>query len=111
MEFVRRHKEKNETYGLTDHFKKKMIGTMEKEPHDSMEKPLLEALGIQPKFVDDEGVQGPPVDKEKLERYLERSLGPYASQEVTDLLSSYRTWYEAFCQMIRKRANRESQGK
>jgi hypothetical protein len=63
--------------------------------------------GITPRFVDEEGVEGPPVDREKLERYARRELGPHAQTEVTDLISTFRTWYEAFCEVIRERAGEE----
>lgn len=73
---------------------------MEPTP-DPTDMPLLEALGIKPAFVDDEGVAGPAVDLEKIRRYVRRELDPHSTQEVRDCICAFRSWYEALLDVIR----------
>lgn len=63
--------------------------------------PLLDALGIKPAFVDDEGISGPPVDPEKIRRYVRRELDPHATHEVRDCICAFRSWYQALTDIIR----------
>lgn len=85
-------------------------GLMEREtPPDEapLDSPLLKELGIEPVF---SGQPGPPVDREKLRRYLRKELGPHARAEVGDYVTVFREWFDELLSVAREENQRSQLG-
>ncbi|MBW3597602.1 MAG: hypothetical protein KY475_10040 [Planctomycetes bacterium] len=61
----------------------------------------LEALGVSPAFVDEEG---PPVDRGAIEKLLGGELEPMTAGLVAGRISCYRAWFRACSEVLAQRA-------
>src|SRR5262249_49136342 len=64
-----------------------------------LDQPLLELLGISPRFAPDE--LAPPVDKERLADFVRNQMPRTEWLEVWELVTSFRTWYETWRSVLR----------
>ena len=69
-----------------------------------MERPFAELMGIEIRFAPDE--LAPPVDGDKLARYLCEALSPDETAEVCHLIGTFRCWYDACATLCRRGVNK-----
>ena len=62
-------------------------------------RPLLEQLGIHENYLPDE--LAPPIDRERLARYLRGELPQNELQAVCRLIAAFRCWHEACTDLLR----------
>lgn len=62
---------------------------------------LQAQAGTQAFVPEDDEVPGPP-DRELLCKYIRGELPPgsHAAREVEDTVSAFRSWYDAFCELL-----------
>jgi hypothetical protein len=77
-------------------------------PDDSaqrpVEQPLAEVFGIEVRYSPDECA--PPVDLEKLRKYVRDELAVAETEEVCHLIASFRSWHDACTELFKQQLNR-----
>jgi hypothetical protein len=68
-----------------------------------VERPLLEVFGLANHYLPDK--LAPPVDREKLTRYLREELSPDELKEVCRLIASFRCWHKECAALLRNGSN------
>ena len=65
--------------------------------------PLPELFGIEVRYAPDEFA--PPVDLEKLRKYVRDELSAVETEEVCHLIASFRCWHEACTDLYKQELN------
>jgi hypothetical protein len=72
------------------------------EHEEDLDRPLNEVLGIEVHFAPDD--LAPPVDEGRLLAFCRDELPPQEREEVLNLISSFRSWLEAWGKVLRRKA-------
>lgn len=69
-------------------------------PTESSRSPddVLRQLGIEPDFADD--ALAPPTDKNRLRLLRDGQLDRYSRVEIIDCVAAFRSWYQAFLEVL-----------
>lgn len=75
------------------------------ESHDSRPSPdhdfFWRYFGVEPEFENE--AQAPTVNVERLRRYYRQELAEAECEEVQHLVARFRSWYDAFGEVVRSR--------
>lgn len=62
------------------------------------ERPLFETLGIDSGYAPDN--EAPPIDRQRLAKFIRRELPPDDQDEVIRLIARYRPWHDAWAELV-----------
>jgi hypothetical protein len=65
-----------------------------------LERPLFESLGIDKGYASEK--TAPPIDRERLMRFIRRELAPEDREQVIRLIARYRSWNDAWAALLRE---------
>ena len=63
------------------------------------ERPLFETLGLDTGYAPDE--EAPPIDRQRIAKFVRRELSPDDQDEVVRLIARYRPWHDAWAELVR----------
>lgn len=72
------------------------------EPSCDVERPLAEQFGVSVTFAPE--TLAPPLDWDRLRKFVEETLPPEATNEVRHLVATFRSWFDA-CTALRRDRN------